>query len=58
MKANKTQQISIKTQVFFSKNWTIIYLITIPSKSFYIIFVDIFFWNNWPMKNSIEFEFS
>ena len=43
---NKIQQISVKTQVFFRKNWTTTYLTTTPGKPFYIIFVDIFFWNH------------
>ena len=43
IKANKTQQISVKTLFFFRKNWTNTYLTTTTSKSFYIIFVDIFF---------------
>ena len=45
IKANKTQQTVVKTQVFFRKNWTTTYVTRTPSKSFYIIFVDIFFWN-------------
>ena len=53
IKAYKTQQISVKTQVFFCKNWTKTYLITTPSKAFNIIFV-IFFWNHWLMKSSIR----
>ena len=40
---NKMQHILVKTQVFYYKNWTATYLTTTPSKSFYIIFVDIFF---------------
>ena len=46
LKASKTQHISVKTQVLFRKDWTTTYLTTTPSKSFYIIFVDIFFWNH------------
>ena len=46
IKANKTQQISVKIQVFFRKNKTTTYLTATPSKLFYIIFVDIFFWNH------------
>ena len=41
IKTNKTQQISVKTQGYFCKNWTTTYLTTTPIKSFYIIFVDI-----------------
>ena len=37
------QQISVKRQVFFRKNCTTTYLTTTPSKSFYIVFLDIFF---------------
>ena len=40
---NKTQQISVTTQVcFFCKNRATTYSTTTPSKSFYITFVDIF----------------
>ena len=46
IKTNKTLQISVKTS-FFCKNWTSTYLTKTPSKSFYIIFVDIFFWNHY-----------
>ena len=46
IKTKKTQQISVKTQVLFLKNWTTTYLTTTPSKSVYIMFVDIFFWNH------------
>ena len=42
IKAYKAQQISVKTQVFFRKNRTTTYLITTPSKSFCIIFLNIF----------------
>ena len=41
---------------FFRKNWTTPYLSTTPSKSFYIIFVDIFSKVINPLKKSIEFE--
>ena len=44
MKADKTQQILVKTHSFFIKT-ELTYLTATPSKSFYIIFVDIFFWN-------------
>ena len=40
-KTNKTQESN--TSVFFPKTWTTIYLTGSPSKSFYTIFVDIFF---------------
>ena len=43
VKANKTQQISVKTQVFFRKNRTTTYLTINLNKQFYNIFVDIFF---------------
>ena len=39
----KTQQILVKTQVFVRKSLTTTYLTAIPSKPFYIIFVDMFF---------------
>ena len=39
---------------FFCKNWTKTYLTTTHSKTFNIIFVDIFFWNHWLMKSSIR----
>ena len=55
-KAIKTQHILVKTLVFFRKNWTTPYLTTTPSKSFYIIFVDIFSEIINPLKKSIEFE--
>ena len=47
----KFWEILVKTQVFFSKNWTTTYLTITPSKSFYIIFVDVIseiirFWNH------------
>ena len=50
-KTNKTQQISLKAQGFFCKNWITTYSTTTPRKSFYIIFVDIIseiirFWNH------------
>ena len=48
-KANKTQQISVRTQVFFVK--TTAYLTTTRSKSSYIIFVDIFSEIIIPSKN-------
>ena len=38
IKANKTQQISVKTQAFFHKNGTTTYLTATLSKSFYIYF--------------------
>ena len=41
IKANKTQKISVKTQVI-CKNGTTTNSTTTPSKSFYINFVDIF----------------
>ena len=50
IKTNKTQEISVKTQVFFRKSWTTTYLTTTPSKSFSIIFVDNFSEIN-PWKN-------
>ena len=40
----------------FRKNGTITYLTITPSKSFYIIFVDIFSEIINPLKKSIEFE--
>ena len=47
IKANKTQQISVKTQVFFVKSEPRLqdYKTTTasPNKSFYITFLDIFF---------------
>ena len=51
IRTNKAQQISVKTQGFFCKEWTTTYLTTAPSKSIYIIFVDIIseiirFWND------------
>ena len=45
IKANKTGN-SGHNPSFFRKNWTTTYLITTPSKSLYIIFVYIFFWNH------------
>ena len=41
LNTNKTQQISVKTQVFIVKA-ELRHLTTTPSKIFYIIFVDIF----------------
>ena len=43
IKANKTQQISVKTQGLFCENWTTKYLTTTPSKSCFIIFLLINF---------------
>ena len=40
------QDFDHNTSFFFCKNWTTTYSIITPSKSFYITFVDIFFWNH------------
>ena len=42
IKADKAQQILVKAQVFFKKNWTTTYLTTTPCKSIYPIFVNFF----------------
>ena len=59
IKANKPQQISVKTQVLVVKTELHVKTVTTTtSKSFYIIFVDIFFSKHEPMEKLIEFEFS
>ena len=42
IKAKKPSKFQLKRK-FFCKNWTTTYLTTTPSKSFYIMFVNIFF---------------
>ena len=42
IKVNKTA-IFVQNKRFFRKNWTTTYLTTVPSKSFYIVFGNIFF---------------